>query len=177
MVSRSKLFENATLFVIFLNAVWIMIDTDYNSKTFLYDADPVFQVVENCFCFYFTVELLIRYMSFMRTYYALRDKWFVFDFFLVLQMIIETWLLTLLRIVGTGGLADGMGDASMIRIARLLRLARLTRLTRLLRVMPELMFLCKGFGASMRSVVITQTLLLLVLYIFGIAFRQLTQDT
>ena len=41
-------------------------------------ADLGFIVVENIFCSFFTVELILRYMLFLRTWYALQDPWFMF---------------------------------------------------------------------------------------------------
>merc|ERR1719305_1470323 len=55
-IARHPVFENLTLFVISLNAIWLWIDTDYNTE-----ADPVkvewyFVIVENLFCLYFSFE-------------------------------------------------------------------------------------------------------------------------
>merc|ERR1719362_1677996 len=71
----------------------------------------------------------------------------------------------------------GLGNASILRIARLLRLTRMARMARLLRAMPELLILIKGMAAAMRSVFFTLALLVLILYVFGIAFTQLCADT
>jgi len=50
-------------------------------------------------------------------------------------------------------------------------------MARLLRAMPELMILIKGIVAATRSVLFTLLLLVLLLYVFGIAFTQLMIDT
>lgn len=62
-------------------------------------------------------------------------------------------------------------------MARLARLSRMARMARLLRAMPELMILIKGIVAATRSVFFTLLLLCLLLYVFAIAFTQLTVDT
>jgi hypothetical protein len=59
---------------------------------------------------------------------------------------------------------------------KLFRLARLSRLLRLLRSMPELLILVKGMVAAMRSVGFVMLLLLLITYVFSIAFVQLLRD-
>jgi len=41
-------------------------------------ADVGFIIVENIFCTFFTIELILRYMMFLRTWYALQDPWFMF---------------------------------------------------------------------------------------------------
>jgi len=50
-------------------------------------------------------------------------------------------------------------------------------MARLLRVMPELMILIKGIAAATRSVFFTLCLLAILIYVFGIAFTQLCEDT
>merc|ERR1711879_498385 len=72
-----------------------------------------------------------------------------------------------------GGANGGLGNTSILRIARLLRLSRMARMARLLRAMPELMILIKGMMAACRSVLFTLLLLIILMYIFGIMFRQL----
>merc|ERR1719215_1397492 len=71
----------------------------------------------------------------------------------------------------------GMGNASILRIARLLRLTRMARMARLLRALPELLILIKGMVAALRSVCFALSLLGMILYVFGIAFTQLSEDT
>merc|ERR1712107_206601 len=46
-----------------------------------------------------------------------------------------------------------------------------------IRAMPELMILVKGMSGAARSVFFTLCLLMSIIYIFAIAFRQLTKDT
>merc|ERR1719161_998761 len=89
-------------------------------------------------------------------------------------MVCEDWLLPLLML-STGSVTDlPIGDAM---IMRLLRLVRLTRITRLMRFLPELMVMVKGLIASVRSVSMSMILMLILTYIFAVAFRQMTDDT
>jgi len=53
----------------------------------------------------------------------------------------------------------------------------MARMVRLLRAMPELMILVKGMAVATRSVFFTLCLLLIMIYVFGIAFTQLARDT
>merc|ERR1719265_1301878 len=92
-------------------------------------------------------------------------------------MVLETWVMTLVMVMSGGGGGGGMGNASILRIARLLRLSRMARMARLLRAMPELMVLIKGMLAATRSVFFTLCLLILIMYVFAIAFTQLTDGT
>merc|ERR1712086_1005928 len=122
---------------------------------------------------------MVKLIAFRYKRSAFKDKWFVFDTFLVCTMVLETWIMSII-ILSTSdrdGGGGGLGNASVLRIARLMRLTRMARMARLLRAFPELLILIKGMVASMRSVFTTLFLLVLFLYVFGIAFAQLTSDT
>lgn len=176
LVARSEWFERMTLSVITLNAVWISIDTDLNSADSLLTARPIFQIAEHSFCAYFTWEWLMRFFAFRRKRDGLRDAWFVFDSFMVCMMVGETWILTTVMLLMSGG-GGGMGNASSLRLLRLLRLSRMARMAKLLNSMPELLILVKGMAAGMRSVFYTLLLLGILTYVFAIAFRQLLDGT
>lgn len=173
-IAKSPLFEQVTLIVICLNAIWIAVDTDYNKASMLIDAQPIFIAAENFFCFFFFVEWLVRWMAFQKIEYAMRDKWFIFDSVLLVMFMLEVWVLTLvMTISGNTGSVDKAGDASILRVFRLIRLTRMARVAKLFRLVPELMIMIKGMVVAMRSVLVTLTLLTLVLYIFAIAFTQM----
>mmetsp|Transcript_76919 Transcript_76919/g.135525 ORF Transcript_76919/g.135525 Transcript_76919/m.135525 type:complete len:655 (-) Transcript_76919:121-2085(-) len=176
-VARHSLFDNFTLGVIAFNAVWIAIDTDYNGAETLLAAQAHFQVMEHFFCFYFTWEWTMRYLAFKRKLDGLKDAWFVFDSMMVAMMVLETWVMTAVMLLLGGGGGGGLGNASILRLVRLMRLSRMARMARLLRAMPELMILVKGMAAAMRSVMFTLVLLVGLLYVFGIAFKQLADGT
>merc|ERR1712187_205520 len=91
-------------------------------------------------------------------------------------MVAETWVMTIV-IVALGGGVGGLGGASMLRMARLLRLSRMTRMVRLLRAMPELLILVKAMGASIRSCSFVAILEFMILFVFGILFKQLTAES
>ncbi|CAE7405030.1 para [Symbiodinium natans] len=175
-IAKSNYFENFTLFIIGVNSLWIAFDTDNNDAAIITEAKVEFQIVENIFCAFFTFEWLVRWMAFRRTAYAFMDAWFVFDTLLVTLMILETWITPI--VLGMLSISsDGIGDASILRLVRLLRLARMTRVAKLLRAFPEVLIMIKGISAAGRSVFFTICLLILVLYIFGIAFKQICVDT
>ena len=70
-------FERITMAMIFLNAVWISVDIEFNDADILAEADAGFIVVENLFCSFFTCELILRYAMFTKTWYAVQDVWFM----------------------------------------------------------------------------------------------------
>eukprot|EP00929_Paragymnodinium_shiwhaense_P047164 TRINITY_DN23925_c0_g1_i2.p1 TRINITY_DN23925_c0_g1~~TRINITY_DN23925_c0_g1_i2.p1 ORF type:complete len:486 (-),score=81.31 TRINITY_DN23925_c0_g1_i2:252-1709(-) len=93
-VARNQIFEWATLAVISFNALWIAIDADYNNAAVLVEAAGVFQVMENFFCIYFFIEISVRYGAFVRSADAFTDAWFVFDFALVIMLVVDTWVMS-----------------------------------------------------------------------------------
>merc|ERR1719454_1643773 len=94
------------------------------------------------------------------------------------MMVLETWLFTIaLLVFMPGGGGSGAGNAGIMRLARLMRLSRMARMGKLLRVMPELLIMLKGMKAATRSVFFTLLLLVVIMYVFAIAFVQLSDDT
>lgn len=176
-IARSTTFDSVTLSVIGVNAIWMWVDTDLNGQPTWLTAHPVFQAMENFFCVYFAGEWFIRYMAFSKLMSGLRDPWFLFDTLLVSMMVLETWVMAIVMVAMGAGAGAGLGDASILRLVRLLRLTRMARMARLLRTMPELLIMIKGIVSATRSVLLTLCLLAIILYVFGIAFRQLTEDT
>mmetsp|Transcript_22034 Transcript_22034/g.50341 ORF Transcript_22034/g.50341 Transcript_22034/m.50341 type:complete len:682 (+) Transcript_22034:47-2092(+) len=178
LVARSPLFDNITLFVVALNSFWISYDTDNNQADVLMKAEPIFQIVENLFCAYFTGELVTRFCAFEVKKNSFRDYWFIFDFTLVVMMVVETWVMTLIISMWPGGsnnFSAAASNASILKLAKLMRLTRMARMVRLLRALPELMVLLKGLVAATRSVFFTLCLLGLVIYVFALLFVQLMQ--
>jgi len=176
-IARHHMFEAITLAVIAGNAIWIAIDIDWNTADILSEAQPVFIVAENVFAVFFSFELGIRFGAFQSKRNCLRDAWFVFDALMVAVMGFETWIVALILASVGGGKVLGLGNATLVRMLRLLRVSRVARMARLLRCMPEIIILIKGMVAAMRSVFFTLVLLVALLYIFGILFKQLSIGT
>lgn len=176
-IARHSLFESITLVVIGFNALWISIDIDWNTADVLSDAHPVFIAAENLFALFFSLELGIRFGAFESKRNCLKDAWFVFDALMVAIMAFETWVVALIWASLGGGKGLSLGNATLVRMLRLLRITRVARMARLLRSMPEILILIKGMVAAIRSVFFTLLLLVVLLYIFGILFKQLSMST
>jgi hypothetical protein len=180
-IAKSPVFENVTLGVISINAAYIALDTDWNKEepltptnTYsLTESHAFFQFMEHSFCVYFFFEWTCRFMAFKIKSNGLKDGWFVFDSVLVFMMVMETWVMTIIM-AAMGGGANPVGGTSILRLFRLLRLSRLLRM---LRSLPELMILIKGMVTAMKSVAYVMALLVLITYVFAIAFTQLAVGT
>jgi hypothetical protein len=93
-------------------------------------------------------------------------------------MIAETWILSIaITAFGLNTAGGGVGDLSILRLARLVKVFRMARMARLLRMVPELMMILKGIGVAFRSVWFFVVLTVIILYVFAVAFRQLSRET
>ena len=63
-IATSPVFEQVTLLVITVNAVWMWIDIDYNKEKLLSDAELHFRFMEHFFCAFFSLELFVRFCAF-----------------------------------------------------------------------------------------------------------------
>merc|ERR1719210_2941213 len=75
---------------------------------------------------------------------------------------------------GTG--INSMEGAGAISLLRMLRLSRICRVARLLQSIPELMVLIKGIRAACPAVSWTLFFLVIVIYVFSVAFRILCRE-
>eukprot|EP00747_Dinoflagellata_sp_TGD_P163179 gnl/TRDRNA2_/TRDRNA2_181584_c0_seq1.p1 gnl/TRDRNA2_/TRDRNA2_181584_c0~~gnl/TRDRNA2_/TRDRNA2_181584_c0_seq1.p1 ORF type:complete len:518 (+),score=101.52 gnl/TRDRNA2_/TRDRNA2_181584_c0_seq1:228-1556(+) len=160
------------MLVIVINAFWIGIDTEWNNESSRpcdecpLPLQPTSDVIENLFCAYFTVEIVIR--TFAKDFAKEETRsWFVFDGVLVTMMVIETWVLAFIALV-TG--QEGGGGLAALNSLRLLRLMRLARMGRLMRHFPEMLTLIKGIASAAKAVAVIIMFILLVMYVFAIVF-------
>jgi len=174
------MFERISLLMIYLNAMWLAVDIEFNDADVVWQAEPLFIAVEVVFVFYFVGEAVVRYMSYATSWKAIRDPWFIFDMLLVVMMLLETWVVPMFLLVLPE--SDDSGSSlgrtvSVLRVARVLRVLRTARIVRVARYMPELLILIKGLMFAARSVFFTLVLLLLITYVFSIAFARLSEGT
>jgi len=184
MIAKHSYFENTTLSVIVINALWISVDTDGNTADTILTALPLFVAADIAFFTYFSLELFIRFMAFKRKGCCrrraggflglgpadcMKDGWFVFDSSLVALYAFDPFVIGLITAI-----KGGSGLNLPTAVLRLFRLARLSRLVRMLRSLPELMIMIKGMFSATASVGYTLGLLMLITYVFAIALRNLT---
>eukprot|EP00927_Polykrikos_kofoidii_P021225 TRINITY_DN20163_c0_g1_i1.p1 TRINITY_DN20163_c0_g1~~TRINITY_DN20163_c0_g1_i1.p1 ORF type:complete len:917 (-),score=167.05 TRINITY_DN20163_c0_g1_i1:250-2646(-) len=177
-IARNPAFENLTLAIIGLNAIWMAVDVDMNDAATLLQAQLPFQLADNLFCFYFSLEMFIRMMALERKHRGLQDFWFCMDSSLAVLLVTETWAIPCgMMWFHTSVVGQDIFDASFLRVVRMIRVTRVARMARLLKSLPEVMILVKGIGGAMRSVVFILCLLVAFVYVFAIVFRQVTAGT
>jgi hypothetical protein len=170
-VARSDKFNNFTVFVVCLNAIYIGVDADHNNAENIFDAHWFFMISSNLFAVYFTFELVVRMLAFRRKRDCFKDGWFKFDLFLVTTMILDTWVLSIsMKLLG-GGSAP-----IPVQPLRMLRLAKLTRMARLMKAFPELVTMIKGLIRSLRAISSSGILVALMVYTWAILLHMLLKD-
>jgi len=175
-IAKSHKFQHLTFLVITVNAIWIGVDLDHNDAAVLTEAHPVFQVAENAFCTFFFFEVCVRFLAFEKKKNCLRDWWLIFDIILVLIMMAETWILVgVMTVMGMKSASD-LGPVSILRVVRMAKMARMARMVRLVRAFPEIVVLIKGIKAAVRSVMTFFVLWIIMVYIYGVVFKQLTAE-
>jgi len=167
-LATNHTFENFTLGVIVLNALWMSIDTDMNGAKTILQAKPIFVTADCLFFGYFVMELFVRFMAFKNKLDCFKDGWFRFDTFLVILYAFDPFF------VGMMAATSGQSAPDLpTSVLRLFRLARLSRLVRMLRSFPQLMTMIKGMATAAASVGYTLGLLIIITYVFAIALRNL----
>jgi len=170
-VVRNHVFEKAVLFLIVTNAAWIGIDVDWNDGAGGTVPPLIFTVVESGFCCCFTLEIILRVLTYDSTILFFKDpahgKSNIFDLFLVSLMILEVWVMEAFSF-GT--------NLHQFALIRLLRLMRLLRISRILMIVPELGMMVKSLKDAMRSVTSTLVLEIGIMYIVGVIFTQWAKE-
>eukprot|EP00931_Biecheleriopsis_adriatica_P043737 TRINITY_DN24992_c0_g1_i1.p1 TRINITY_DN24992_c0_g1~~TRINITY_DN24992_c0_g1_i1.p1 ORF type:complete len:596 (-),score=101.11 TRINITY_DN24992_c0_g1_i1:11-1798(-) len=167
-------FEYLSLTVIIMHVIWMGFDADMNKAATILDADIEFVIVENLFCIYFLAELLIRIFAFKQKCRCYKDGWFVLDACLVAFTLFETWILPLVLLVTGVALGSPKTPARLTRYFRIARLTRLARMAHILYAVPEFLIFVKAIGVSMKTVLYALALFVTTVYIFSIAFTQMT---
>lgn len=172
-IEGNSVFQNTTLTVIVFNALWMAIDVEYNHPNLSDDdgglpLEPFSTLIENFFCAYFTMEVVIRFLAFKRKRWWCMEGMFVFDTVLVVFMVLEVWLVPL--IAHFSGDSSSGGDLGLFSGLRLLRLARITRMVKLMALFPELVTLVKGTVSALKATSWVLLFLIMIMYVFAIIF-------
>lgn len=154
--TRGRLFNFLVSTVIFMNTVWLGLETDLYEPHIYQDQIDPWKVVNYAFVFFFLVELLIRIYS-RAGWPFFADNWNVFDFLLVVLSILDTFVLEYI--------SGSTGSLSALRVLRVLRVARVLRLLRFFR---PLWLLVIGAVDAMRALLWAWVLISILIYIFAI---------
>jgi len=132
--------------------------------------DNIWWILDNFFTFVFLVEAVWR--IYVEQLHYFRSLWNLFDLFLVVVAVVDTWILPNSR----NGDGEQNGIASTFNVLRIFRLARLLRLARLFKLFPELADLIHSMAAACRGIFWILVLLVIIIYVVAIFIRTLVDD-
>lgn len=158
---RSNITQFGVAFVILCNCVTVGIELQTGKPLGL--GGTIFEVFENLFLCVYVCELSTRFFAYGAA--CLNDNWVKFDVIVVGSGVLEQWIL-----IPTNTDVSGLGILVILRVLRLFRLARTFKLLVQFR---EMAILIKGLMSSAGIVVYTLVLLIVMLFIFACAGKEL----
>eukprot|EP00746_Dinoflagellata_sp_MGD_P000551 gnl/MRDRNA2_/MRDRNA2_100992_c0_seq1.p1 gnl/MRDRNA2_/MRDRNA2_100992_c0~~gnl/MRDRNA2_/MRDRNA2_100992_c0_seq1.p1 ORF type:complete len:771 (-),score=141.75 gnl/MRDRNA2_/MRDRNA2_100992_c0_seq1:300-2612(-) len=184
-IVNGGVFQLLQMVAIVLNTLLIGFDVEFNGEDASSETRAIFKTMDHAFCIFFTAEIMLRIGAMKKRptwgktiTKAFKDRWFVFDFLLVLFMVVETWALPIfLAMQQQEHRSSGLDQLATFRLLRLVRLSRLGRIARLMKFFPETMTMVKSIIAATRAVLCTLGLLATLLYVFAIIFKARCEQT
>jgi len=162
-------FDHISLFLVLLNAASIGWSTDYSATHMVRHVPLFFRLIEIIFCFIFTAELCLRVFAYRGSFFHAADwKWNAFDCLVVFLQLLEE---ILAHVVHAGSV-----NLSFIRIVRVMRLVRVLRLIRVVRLIAELRTLVSSLVGSLKFLLWTMVLLLMLTYAVAVFLTQIVTD-
>jgi len=165
-VVRSSTFEAFLGTLVVLNVVLLGINTHLHAI----EKDRVsswFTVCEYFFCAIFAAEASLRIIASFRSFFFGSDRYLnVLDLLLLVMQIVEI----IASSVGT------QKDIAALSAFRVLKLVRIIRIARLLRQVQELRTLVTSIIVSLRCLIWTLILLMVLIYVFSLIITQAVTD-
>lgn len=161
--------------LIMVNALAIGLEADYRAAYAQQDSGelpPALEISEVGFAIVFGAELCLRlWVQRCAFFIAAGWAWNVFDFAIISLQIVDQ-LLHMFTMVTI----NGPMNVSFLRLLRIMRLIRITRLIRVLRLIEELRTIVASIMGSLRSLVWTLVLLVIMIYTASVCFTQVVLD-
>jgi len=177
-VVGSPRFEGFFALAILSNSILIGIEVEYVASHAGVDAPFAFHVIHSIYTLVFLLELTLRILvDGTKFFFCDEWAWRLLDVFIVMSSLVEL-VLDLVLLFSNADL-DSIKNVSNVRIIRLLRITRLIRTLRIPKIIcfvTALRTLVYSIVVTLRSLVWTMVLLMLIIYIFGIVFTQSVSD-
>jgi len=163
---QSKSFEAFTLFVIMLNSLYTLYDTNWQMSRLRETRPTVMLVMEVGFTCFYTFELGIK-LNVHRLFFFCNSEmgWNLFDILLVFLSIFDTFLTLFIS-------QDGIINTGFVRIVRILKIVKIFRFFRVLQFVTELRLMFQCVMGSISSLIWSFTLLGVITVVFAILFVQ-----
>lgn len=170
-VARHPAFTRFFFLCVVANIIYIGVDAQTHSGQLLYESPSHVIVIENCFCFFFLIEWIVRFLAMKNVWSAFEDLWFRLDTMLIVLQVVEVWISALWFAINPESMAAVPTPA-----LRVLRLLRVTRLLRVARYFPELLMLVMAMKVATRAVFSTVVMMSMFTYGFAIAINEVMSE-
>mmetsp|Transcript_778 Transcript_778/g.1443 ORF Transcript_778/g.1443 Transcript_778/m.1443 type:complete len:639 (+) Transcript_778:127-2043(+) len=171
----SDAFEAFFALVIMTNSVVIGAQVEFNAQAPGESLPAMFLVLEYCYALMFLAEAVMRVVADPRTFFCgLKGVpilsqgnlcWNYLDLVIVSTSILEA--VFSIALVGTD---DGSSKSVVIRYVRILRLVRVIRIMKVIRFIGGLRTLVQSILGTLKSLMWSIILLLIIMYVFSILF-------
>merc|ERR1712032_1481846 len=168
---HSKFFDTLCGAVITVNALAIAYSSDYAINHLEEPHTPVLDVVELTFATFYTTELALRMVADRWSFVFSEDwRWNFFDSLLVVSAVYDQ--VAFFNRMSSGSDEGGGSNFTFVRIVRLMKMLKLLRVVRIMKSFRELRLLMNSIIGSVKSLVWSVLLIVMITYIFGICFLQ-----
>lgn len=171
-IVNSVVFEWFCASLILICAVLVGVQAHWDIQYIGVTPPAVFRVLNTGFNLLFTVELVLRLMVeglLFFSWYNPSIHWNAMDAALVTAALVEEGIMLVAA-------STESVDLSGLKVLRTLRLARILRIVKVVRFFSELRIMVNGVIGSARSLCWALLLILLVNFLFGVFFMQLSID-
>lgn len=163
-------FEWVAAAVLLGNSMLVGIEAEFTLNNLNSEPYWLIRLFDIIFSVCFTIELFLRLAAdqkFFVSCYNPALHWNILDIILVLSTFVE-------EIINIVEANRPDIDVSVLRMLRMVRLLRVARIVRVVRFFNDLRVMVNGIKASSRALLWAVALLLLVTYVFGVTFMQLS---
>lgn len=166
----SNRFDHISAALVLSNAAFIGVQVEF---VFSGETPSMVSIVDYLFCIAFLVELGLRLYAFgCRGYFFVHETaWNWFDFSIVSMSTLDTVIS-----LSLDGKTSPLGNISVLRVVRIVRITRVLRIIRVMRFFKDLRILIAAITSTLKTATWALLLLLISMYMFGIAIAQMTAD-
>lgn len=176
MTVNSTWFDLVSAALIVINAILLGVQTNYMAVNLVDEAPIPFQILDKMFTVVFAIEIVLRVCVNGNAFFWKPGwQWNVFDFVVVATQVVDE-IVWLIAMTSSSTVDGNVSDLGSMRILRVLRLIRIARLMRVFHLVSELRAILISIFGSVRYLLWTLTLLLMVMYMIGVYLTQLVTD-
>mmetsp|Transcript_138944 Transcript_138944/g.245223 ORF Transcript_138944/g.245223 Transcript_138944/m.245223 type:complete len:753 (-) Transcript_138944:36-2294(-) len=158
-------FEALCAIIILANSICLGYSSDYAMHNLQAPSTQTMDSLELAFTIFYSLELVLRVVVLHWCFIFTDDwKWNMFDLILVASAVYDQISSRMDNSYG--------GNTSVLRIMRLTKMMKLLRIFRILRMFRELRLILNSIVGSMRSMIWSVLLIIIITYVIGIVFLQ-----